>query len=196
MSKYVKIIIKKALCFVRGVKSGSNAFLSPRAEVAFAKKISLGKDVVVERFARIIANGENSRITIGDNTYIHPYALIKTNDGKIIIGRNSTVNDYTVLYGHGGLEIGNDVHIATHVVIVPANHVFSNPDIPISKQGETRKGVKIGDDVWVGAGAVILDGVTIGNGAVIAAGAVVTKSVPEYSLVAGVPARIIKGRRK
>ncbi|MFH1073587.1 MAG: DapH/DapD/GlmU-related protein [Candidatus Firestonebacteria bacterium] len=196
MRKFVKILIKKALCLVRGVKTGSNTFISPRAEIAYPKNIILGKNVVIEHFSRIIANGETAGIEIGDNTYIHPYALIKTNGGEIKIGKGSTVNDYAVLYGHGGLTIGNDTHIAAHVVIVPANHLFSDPDIPISKQGETKKGIRIGDDVCIGAGAVFLDGVNIGKGAVVAAGAVVTKSVPEYSVAAGVPAKVIKERKK
>lgn len=110
------------------------------------------------------------------------------------MGDHVTVNPFSVLYGHGGLRIGSNVLIAAHVIIIPANHRFDRADILIRKQGESRLGITIGDDVWIGAGARILDGVTIGTGCVVAAGAVVTRDVQPYSVVAGVPARTIKRR--
>jgi acetyltransferase-like isoleucine patch superfamily enzyme len=99
-----------------------------------------------------------------------------------------------MIYGTGGLKIGNDVRIATHVVITPAGHVFDKKDIPIRLQGVEMKGIVIEDDVWIGANATILDGVIIGRGCVIGAGSVVTKSLPEYSVAVGVPARVIYKR--
>ena len=91
--------------------------------------------------------------------------------------------------GDGGLRIGNKTRIASHTVIVAADHKFSDPDRPILEQGQICRGIDIGSDVWIGAGVRILDGVTIGDGAVLAAGCVVTKSVAALSIVAGVPAR-------
>jgi acetyltransferase-like isoleucine patch superfamily enzyme len=120
--------------------------------------------------------------------------MLSTSGGWIKIGNNCTVNSFAVLYGHGGLEIGNGVRISAHVVIVPMNHIYKNPAIPIWMQGETRKGIKIEDDVWIGAGAKVLDGVKIGKGSVIGAGAVVTEDIPSYSVAVGVPAKVIKKR--
>jgi len=117
-----------------------------------------------------------------------------TYKGDIQIGENCSVNPFTILYGLGGLKIGNNVRIAAHSVIVPANHNFSNVEIPIYKQGSTCLGVEIQDDVWIGSNCTILDGVVIGKGSVIAAGSVVTKSVEPYSIVAGVPAKLIRKR--
>jgi acetyltransferase-like isoleucine patch superfamily enzyme len=114
--------------------------------------------------------------------------------GSIVIGDRTSINPFSILYGHGGLQIGSDVLIAAHVTIIPANHRFDKADVPIRKQGETRLGITIGDDVWIGTGARILDGVTVGHGSVVAAGAVVAHDVPPYSVVAGVPARLIKRR--
>ena len=192
--KFIKVMIKKIICFFRGVKSGYNTFISPKVEIVNSKNITLGNNVVVEKYSRLIANGKSAEISVGDNTYIQSYVLLKTNGGKIKIGKDCTINDYSVLYGHGGLIIGNDVHISTHVIIVPMNHIYKNPHIPISKQGEIRKGIVIEDDVWIGANAVILDGVQIGKGTVVGAGAVVTKSIPPFSVVGGVPAKVIKKR--
>ena len=133
-------------------------------------------------------------ITIGENSEIMYGVIMMTYGGSITIGKNCSINPYTVLYGHGNLVIGNNVLIAGHCLIIPANHVFSDLNKPISEQGETRKGIIIEDNVWIGSGCRILDGVTIGEGAIIAAGAVVNKNVNPNTIVGGVPAKIIKNR--
>lgn len=133
-------------------------------------------------------------IQIGKNTEILYGVLFMTYGGDISIGENCSINPYTVLYGHGGLKIGNNVLIAGHCLIIPSNHKFDNVNILIKNQGETRLGIIIQDDVWIGSGCRILDGVTIGKGAIVAAGAVVNKDVLSYTIVGGVPAKFIKKR--
>ncbi len=135
-------------------------------------------------------------ISIGKHSIIFDNAMLLTYKGKIIIGDYCTVNPFTILYGHGGLTIGNGVRIAAHCVVIPSNHNYENPDLPIYLQGHIKKGITIEDDVWIGANCTILDGVIIGKGSIVAAGSVVTKSVEPYSIVAGVPARVIKRRNK
>ncbi|MEA5503465.1 acyltransferase [Halotia wernerae UHCC 0503] len=134
-------------------------------------------------------------ITIGNSTEILDYVMLLTYNGNIEIGENCSINPFTIIYGHGGVKIGNDVLIAAHTIIIPSNHNFSSLDKPIRIQGNTSLGIVIEDNVWIGAGCKILDGVTIGQGSVIAAGAVVNKSIESYSVVAGVPAKLIKKRR-
>jgi acetyltransferase-like isoleucine patch superfamily enzyme len=134
-------------------------------------------------------------ILIGSNCVIDHYALISTHGGNIKIGDNFSLGPFSVIYGAGGLLIGNDVLIGAHTIIIPANHSFTRIDIPIDLQGSTMKGVIIMDDVWIGAGCKILDGVTIGKGSVIGAGSVVNKSILEYSIAVGNPVQIIKSRR-
>lgn len=135
-------------------------------------------------------------INIGANTVIFPHALLLAHGGEITIGEFCTVNPFCVLYGHGGLKIGNYVRIATHSIFIPANHVFDDIYTPITKQGLTKKGIVIEDDVWISAGVRVLDGVTIGKGAVVGAGAVVNKDVEPYIVVGGVPAVKIGVRGK
>jgi acetyltransferase-like isoleucine patch superfamily enzyme len=134
-------------------------------------------------------------ITIGSNNEILNGCLLMTYGGNISIGNNCSINPYTILYGHGkGLVVGNNVLIAGHCLIIPSNHVFSRTDIPINQQGEHSKGIVIEDDVWIGGGCQILDGVTITKGCIIAAGSVVNKSTEPYSIMGGVPAKLIKKR--
>lgn len=125
---------------------------------------------------------------ISDGAILAPYG------GAIVIHENSYVGPYCVLYGHGGLTIGPGTLIAAHTVIIPSNHSFDDPALPIIQQGETSLGITIGQDVWIGCGVRILDGVTIGDGCVIGAGAVVTRSLEPHSVAVGVPARPIAAR--
>ena len=95
----------------------------------------------------------------------------------------------------GPVNIGNYVMMGPEVFITTANHRYDRIDIPMMYQGSTEeKPVIIEDDVWIGRRAIILGGVTVGKGSIIGAGAVVTKSIPPYSIVGGVPAKIIKSR--
>ena len=110
----------------------------------------------------------------------------------IELGDNSSIGDRSELSGK--VVIGDNVMIGPQVMIIAKNHNIDDVDIPMNKQGERAKGVKICDDVWIGARAIILDGVTVGGGSVVGAGAVVTKDVPSRSIVGGVPARVIKTR--
>lgn len=138
---------------------------------------------------------EGGAIEIGSDCVIHGGAILATHpSGRIRIGDDCKINPYTIIYGHGGVWIGNSVRIAAHSVLIPANHKFDRPDLPISKQGQTTEGIRIEDDVWIGANVTILDGVTIPSGCVIAAGSVVAKPLTERGVYGGVPAKLIKRR--
>lgn len=191
----IKHIAKKTLCLCRGVrKTGKNVFISPMATIRYGSKMLFGNNVVIERSVTLSAEGKNSYIEIGENTYISSNCILKTFDGWIRIGSNCTVNEFSILFAHGGLEIGNEVRIAPQVKIVAMNHIFDDPKKSIRLQGIKAMGIKIEDDVWLGIGSTVLDGVTIGEGSVIGAGAVVTKNIPQYSVAVGVPAKVIKKR--
>lgn len=173
---------------VRKLKNLLRSFSSKKNNNVFLdSSVKIAENVVFDtRFGGSITIGENSELLQG--------ALIMTYGGTIEIGARCSINPYSILYGHGNLKIGNDVLIAAHTVIIPANHNFTDVNTTINSQGLTTKGITIEDDVWIGAGCKILDGVTIGKGAVIAAGAVVNKNVPPYTIVGGVPAKELKKR--
>jgi acetyltransferase-like isoleucine patch superfamily enzyme len=175
---------------------GEDCVIGRRVEfVGATRGIRLGRRVRIGDGARLVCTDEKSEIVIGDGSVIQARAILDTGPGgRIALGKSNSVNPYCVIYGHGGLVTGDFVRIAAHTVIIPANHVFTSLDQPIAKQGLSKRGIRIGSDVWVAGGCRILDGVEIGDGAVVAAGAVVNRPVPPYALVGGVPARVLKMR--
>ena len=130
------------------------------------------------------------RFSIGRKSVIESFSCINNAVGDVIIG------DYTRIGLHntiiGPVRIGNNVNLAQGITVTALNHNFDDTTKRIDQQGVTTKAVTINDDVWIGANAVILPGVTIGTHSVVAAGAVVSKDVPPYTIVAGVPAKVIK----
>lgn len=139
--------------------------------------------------------GNGGRVVVGSNTSLDVGVVLRAYGGIIDIGSNCSVNAYSVLIGgEQGLVIGDGVRIAPHASIVASNHVVEDVSKYMHLQGISSKGIIIENDVWIGAGAKILDGVVVSKGTIVAAGAVVTKSTLRYSIVAGVPARVISLR--
>ncbi|MFP7753822.1 acyltransferase [Thermodesulfobacteriota bacterium B35] len=137
------------------------------------------------RFWGIGSVGKN--VNIGEGCWF-------SHSEKLILGDNVGINMGCMLNANGGLEIGKNTLLGPGVVIWSQNHIYTRRDIPVAKQGYECKRVIIGEDVWIGARAIILPGVRVGKGAVVGAGAVVTGDVASFSIVAGVPARQIKER--
>lgn len=113
---------------------------------------------------------------------------------NIVLGKRVGVANKVILDGRGGITIGDNSIIGFESVILSCTHNSSSRDIPIRDQGMFQKKIEIGEDVWVGARAVIMPGIKIGEGAIIGANAVVTRDVKPYAIVGGVPARFIKYR--
>jgi acetyltransferase-like isoleucine patch superfamily enzyme len=154
-----------------------------------------GRSSHVSRRA-VLDTSSGGNIRIGEHCCIHEFAMLLTYGGEIRIGDFTSVNPFCILYGQGGLIIGNSVRIAAQTVIIPSNHNYADTERWIHGQGNTSLGIRIEDDVWIGAGARVLDGVTVGRGAIVGSGAVVTRNVPPFAVVGGVPARIIKYRAR
>jgi acetyltransferase-like isoleucine patch superfamily enzyme len=162
----------------------------------FADHISLAHGVYLDQGSYLHACPAG--IEIGSNTLVmhgavlHVYNFRDLPHAGIKIGRDSLVGEFSIIRGQGGVQIGDRVYTSPFTQIIAVNHVFDNPDRPFVQQGITAEGIVIEDDVWLGASAIVTDGVHIGRGAVVAAGAVVTKDVPAHTVVAGVPAQVIK----
>lgn len=135
-------------------------------------------------------NGQKGWITIEKNTELSQGIIIKAYGGKVNIAQNVFIGEYAIIYGHGGVEIGENTLIAMHTCIISSNHTIPDKNTLIRSQPDILLPVKIGHDVWLGAGVKVLGGVTIGDGCVVGAGAVVTKDLPPYSISKGIPARV------
>ena len=173
----------------------SSARLHPLSILKGRKRMQIGPHSSISAHAHLKAGEVSARIRIGARCQISAYAMLMTYGGSIEIGDDCSVNPFCVLYGHGGLKIGSCVRIAAGTVIIPANHNFEDVNRPILEQGVSARGIVIEDDVWIGANVTVLDGVRICRGAVVAAGAVVTQDVEAFTIVGGVPAKLIKRRQ-
>jgi acetyltransferase-like isoleucine patch superfamily enzyme len=162
----------------------------------FANHVRLGNGAYLDQgvYVHACPNG----VEIGPGTLImhgavlHVYNFRGMPQSGIQVGRDSLIGEYNVIRGQGGVTIGDRVYTSPLVQILAVNHVFDDPARSFVEQGITAEGIVIEDDVWIGAGAIVTDGVRIGQGAVVAAGAVVTEDVPPHTVVAGVPARVLK----
>ena len=134
------------------------------------------------------------RFWLGRKSVIESYCCINNAVGDVTMGDNTRIGIHCTIIGP--VCIGNNVNLAQGITVTALNHNFADTSRRIDEQGISTNPVVIGDDVWIGANAVILPGVTIGRHVVVAAGAVVTKDVPDYCVVAGVPAKVIKELRK
>lgn len=137
----------------------------------------------------------SNHISFGKGTVVKPFAVIQTQSGKISIGRQCAIGSFNhISTGIKDVIIGDYVRLASSVTILGGSREFRSRDKLIINQGTSHRGVKIGNDVLIGANVVILPGCNIGEGAVIGAGSVVNMDVPPYAIVAGVPAKIIGER--
>ena len=127
---------------------------------------------------------------LGDYSIVESFACINNAVGDVVIGDHTRVGLHNTIIGP--VRIGNHVNLAQGITITALNHNFSDAEKRIDEQGVSTTPVVLEDDIWIGANAVILPGVTIGQHSVVAAGAIVTKDVPPHSLVAGVPAKVIR----
>lgn len=159
--------------------------------------IVFGKNVTIEKYTRIDGYARQ-KIELGNNVKIGAYSnLLSTSHFSkygigLKIGNNSAFGSFTEFGAAGGIEIGDNVIAGSYISFHSENHNFSDRTKLIREQGVTSKGIKIGNNVWIGAKVTILDGTIIGDNCVIAAGAVLNTIYNKNSIIAGIPGKIIK----
>lgn len=170
-------------------------YIAPSA-VIYHDNIELGENVFIGDRVVIFKDKDGGRVSLGRNVHLYGDTYIQTGlGGSIEIGDNTHIQPRCQFSAYlSGIKIGYKVQIAPNCAFYPYDHGTS-PEKPIMEQQlRTKGGIKIEDDVWLGFGVIVLDGVTIGKGAIIGAGAVVTRDIPNNTVAAGIPARII-GKR-
>lgn len=186
----------RALLYRLMLRSEGLAAIEDGVRIRFADHVRLGRGVYLDH--GVYLHACPAGISIGPasfvmkNAILHVYNFRDLPHAGITIGARSLIGEACILRGQGGITIGDDVFLAPMVQLLAVNHVFNDPNRPISQQGITAQGITIGDGSWIGAGAIILDGVRIGRNAVIGAGAVVNRDVPDAALVVGNPARVVR----
>ncbi len=134
------------------------------------------------------------RISIGAQAWLERGVVLHAYGGGIDIGADVVLGPYVVIYGHGGVVIGDAALISMHSRILSSNHAVPPAGTDIRSQSDILLPTRIGRDVWLGAGVTVLGGVTIGDGCVVGAGAVVTGDLPANSIALGVPAQVVRSR--
>ena len=133
-------------------------------------------------------------VSIGKHTTIECTGTLKSLGKGLKVGSRVGLGTHGFFGCAGGIEIGDDTIFGNYVSLHSENHNFQDRYIPIRLQGVNRKGIIIGKDCWIGAKVTILDGTVIGDGCIVAAGAVVRGYIPPYSIIGGIPAKVIKSR--
>lgn len=148
----------------------------------------------ISRHARVQVTG---KVTFGTGTVVKPFVIVQTHRGRIAMGKHCAVSSFDhISTGDGDIVLGDMVRIAPNVTIVGGTKAFKKKDVSILDQGvDERQGVRIGSDVLIGAGTVILPGSAIGDGVVVGAGSVVNGEIEPFAVVAGAPARVVGHRQ-
>lgn len=188
----------RAWMLVRGIVCmRRKVFLGPGCTIKNKSNFQFGRNVTIEGYT-ILDGYATEPIILGDNAKIGMYSkLLSTSHlatyGKgLKMGNNSAIGDFTHFGAPGGIEIGNDVIMGSYISFHAENHNFSDSTRLIREQGVSSKGIRLGNNIWVGAKVTFLDGCEVGDNSVVAAGAVVTGKFPPNSVIGGVPARILK----
>jgi len=195
---FISTLSKRMIMMLRGyfflyqkVFLGKNCKISNKPNILFRKNITIENNVIIDGYAK-------NKLILGDNVKIGAYSLVTCTSHLskhgvgLTIGKNSAFGRFTEFGAAGGIEIGNDVIMGSYISFHSENHNFNDNTKLIREQGVTSKGIKIGNNVWVGAKVTFLDGCIVGNNSVVAAGAVVNGIYPDNSIIGGVPAKVLK----
>jgi acetyltransferase-like isoleucine patch superfamily enzyme len=174
---------------------GRNVVFGQNVVLRHPHKIHIGRDVVIDDNCLLDAKGDTNRgIRIGDGVFIGRNTILSCKNGDIELGDAANIGFNCELFSASRVRIGRAVLMAAYGYVIGGDHDFSDPAKAVLAQSRTSTGVVIGDGVWMGAGAKVLDGVEIGPLAVIGAAAVVRENVPASAIAVGIPARVVATR--
>ena len=175
--------------------SGRNVVFGHGVVLRHPGKIRLGNDVTIDDLVVLDAKGTGNRgIDVGDGVFIGRGTILSCKDGDIVLGDHVNVGFHSEIFSGSRVSVGRYGLFAAYTYLVGGGHEFERAGLAVLEQPRSSRGIALGDNVWLGTGAKVLDGVRIGSDVVVGAGAVVTSDLPDGVVAAGVPARILRGR--
>ena len=171
------------------------SYVSPKATI-YHDNLRLGPNVFIDEGVIIFKDEDGGPVELSKGVHLHRDVIVQTGqNGSVIIGSDTHIQPRCLFSAFmGPIRIGRLGEIAPNCAFYSYDHGYQANEPIRSQPMQTKGGIVIEDDVWLGFGVIVLDGVRIGKGAVIGAGAVVTKDIPEGAIAAGIPARVIKMR--
>jgi len=189
------LVLRKKLYPLLLGSVGRNVVFGTNVVLRHPHKIHIGSNVAIDDNCLLDAKGfDNEGIFIGDGVFLGRNTILLCKNGDIQIGKGTMLSCNCEVFSGSKVTIGQNCEIAAYTYLIGGDHRYADSDVPVAEQGLVSRGISIGDNVWLGAGVKVVDGVSIGRDCIIGAGAVVLKDIPDFSLAAGVPAKVIKSR--
>jgi acetyltransferase-like isoleucine patch superfamily enzyme len=174
---------------------GRNVTFGHGVVLRHPSKVRLGDDVIVDDLVVLDAKGTANRgIAIGNGVFLGRGTILSCKDGDIVLGDHVNIGFQSHIFSGSTVTVGRYGLFAAYTYLVGGGHAFEGRGTPVIEQARESKGIHLGDNVWLGAGALVMDGVRIGDDVVVGAGAVVTGDLPAGAVAAGVPARVVRTR--
>jgi acetyltransferase-like isoleucine patch superfamily enzyme len=174
---------------------GRNVVFGHGVVLRHPRKIRIGDGTIVDDLVVLDAKGSsNTGISVGRNVFLGRASILSCKNGDIVLGDDVNIGFHSEIFSGSTVSVGQHGLFAAYTYLVGGGHEFERGDVPVIQQQRSSKGISLAENVWLGAGAKVLDGVRIGKDVVVGAGAVVTEDLPDGAIAAGVPARVIRRR--
>jgi acetyltransferase-like isoleucine patch superfamily enzyme len=176
-------------------RCGRNVTFGAHVVLRHPHKIAIGDNVVIDDNCCLDAKGtDNTGITIGSGVFVGRNTILSCKNGDIVLDDQANIGFNVEIFAASRVRVGKKVLVAAYCYLVGGDHLYDRIDIAVLEQGRTARGIEVDDNAWLGAHAVVTDGSRVGKDAIIGAGAIVIGEIPDFSIAAGVPARILRNR--
>jgi acetyltransferase-like isoleucine patch superfamily enzyme len=174
---------------------GRNVVFGQGVVLRHAGKIRIGDGVTIDDLVVLDAKGtSNHGIDIGHGVFLGRGTILSCKDGDIVLGDHTNLGFHCEVFSGSRVTVGRHGLFAAYVYLVGGGHEFERADVAVVEQARSSKGIALGDNVWLGTGAKVLDGVRLGSNVVVGANGVVNTDLPDGAIAAGVPARVLRTR--
>lgn len=174
---------------------GRNVVFGQGVTLRHPAKIRIGDDAVIDDLVLLDAKGDTNRgIEIGSGVFLGRGTILSCKNGDIVLGDHVNIGFQCEIFSGSKVSVGRYGLFAAYSYLVGGGHEFERARVPVIEQARASLGIALGENVWLGTGAKVLDGVTIGSNVVVGANAVVAESLPDNVIAAGIPARVLRSR--